>query len=452
MKLIKIFLVEDDAFFGETLKYHLKLNPDFEVHLYPSGKECLSHLYLKPDIICLDFGLPDITGDLLLKKIKEINNSIPVIIISGQDDIEIAVDFLKSGAKDYIVKNNHTKDLLWNSIIKIRENLSLVHEVEELKEKLEQKFSFEKTIIGQSDAIKSVFNKINKSINTNINVSITGETGTGKEVVAKAIHYNSDLKNKPFVAVNMAAIPKELMESEFFGHEKGAFTGADNRSIGKFEQADGGTIFLDEIAELDLNLQSKLLRVLQEREVVRLGGNIKIKFNARLIIATHKDLAQEVKKGTFREDLYYRIIGLPIELPPLRERGNDTLLLAKHFIDLFVKDNKMKPIIISKDAKDKLLKYPFPGNIRELKSIIDLACVMCEANEITADDFSFNSIHDSSFFLSEEKTLKNYNIEIILYYLKKYNNDVLRTAKKLDIGKSTIYNLIQSLDSKKIKL
>ncbi|WP_264566424.1 sigma-54-dependent transcriptional regulator [Flavobacterium sp. N3904] len=449
MSLIKIFLIEDDAFFGETLKYHLTLNPDFEVLLYSSGKECLSHLYLKPDIICLDFGLPDIKGDLLLKRIKETNNSIPIIIISGQEDIEVAVEFLKSGAKDYIVKNSHTKDLLWNSIIKIRENLSLVQEVEELREKLEQKFSFEKTIIGQSEAIKSVFNKINKSINTNINVSITGETGTGKEVVAKAIHYNSDLKNKPFIAVNMAAIPKELMESEFFGHEKGAFTGADNRSIGKFEQADGGTIFLDEIAELDLNLQSKLLRVLQEREVVRLGGSAKIKFNARLIIATHKDLAQEVKKGNFREDLYYRIIGLPIELPPLRERGNDTLLLAKHFIDLFVKDNKMKPIILSKEAKDKLLKYPFPGNIRELKSVIDLACVMCESNEILADDFTFNSIHDTNFFLSQEKTLKEYNAEIILHYLKKNNNDVLKTAKKLDIGKSTIYNLIQSLDIKK---
>jgi DNA-binding NtrC family response regulator len=448
MTSLKIFLIEDDPFFGEALKYHLKLNPDFEVHLYPSGKECLSHLYLKPDIICLDFGLPDITGDLLLKKIKETNNSIPIIIISGQEDIEVAVDFLKSGATDYIVKNDHTKDLLWNSILKIRENLSLVHEVEELREKLEQKFSFEKTIIGQSDSIKNIFNKINKSISTNINVSITGETGTGKEVVAKAIHYNSERKNKPFIALNMAAIPKELVESEFFGHEKGAFTGATDRSIGKFEQADGGTIFLDEIAELDLNLQSKLLRVLQEREVVRLGGTTKIKFNARLIIATHKDLAQEVKQGTFREDLYYRIIGLPIELPPLRERGNDTLLLAKHFIDLFTKDNKMKPITLSKEAKDKLLKYPFPGNIRELKSVVDLACVMCDSNEILLDDLTFNSIHDTDFFLSEEKTLKEYTTEIILHYLKKNNNDVLKTAKKLDVGKSTIYNLIQSSENK----
>ena len=262
--------------------------------------------------------------------------------------------------------------------------------------------------------------------------------------MAKAIHYNSERKNKAFIAINMAAIPKDLVESEFFGHEKGAFTGAENRMIGKFEQADGGTIFLDEIAELDLNLQSKLLRVLQEREVVRIGGKEAIKFNARLIIATHKDLAQEVKKGNFREDLYYRIIGLPIELPPLRERGNDILLLAKHFIDLYVKENQMKPIILSSAAKDKLLKYPFPGNIRELKSVIDLACVLCEGHEILPDDLSFISISSTDFFLSEEKTLKEYTSEIIFHYLKKNNNDVLKTAQKLDIGKSTIYNLLQA--------
>jgi DNA-binding NtrC family response regulator len=444
MTSIKIFLIEDDPFFGEALKYHLKLNPDLDVHLFKTGMDCLKNLYLKPDIICLDFGLPDISGDKLLKKIQETNNRIPIIIISGQEDIEVAVNFLKSGAKDYIIKNVHTKDILWNSIIKIRENLELVHEVADLKEQLEQKFSFEKSIIGQSEAIKNVFSKINKSINTNINVSITGETGTGKEVVAKAIHYNSERKNKPFIAINMAAIPKDLMESDFFGHEVGAFTGANTRNIGKFEQANGGTIFLDEIAELDLNLQSKLLRVLQEREVVRLGGTTKIKFDARLIIATHKDLAQEVKKGNFREDLYYRIIGLPIALPPLRERGNDTLLLAKYFIDLFIKDNKMNPISLSKEAKDKLLKYPFPGNIRELKSVIDLACVMSENNDILPNDITFNIINNTDFLLSEEKTLKEYTAEIILHYLKKNQNDVFKTAKKLDIGKSTIYNLIQT--------
>ena len=452
MNAIKIFLVEDDMFFGETLKYHLSLNPDYEIHLFTSGKECIEKMHLKPNIVCLDFGLPDITGDKLFKKIKEINNTIPIVIISGQDDIEVAVNFLKSGASDYIVKNNHTKEILWNSILKIKENLKLISEIQDLKEKLEQKFSFEKSIVGQSETMKEVFTKINKALTTNINVSINGETGTGKEVVAKAIHFNSDRKNKPFVAVNMAAIPKELIENEFFGHEKGAFTGADSRVIGKFEQANGGTIFLDEIAELDLNLQSKLLRVLQEREVIRIGGKDPIKFDARLITASHKNLAEEVKKGNFREDLYYRIIGLPIVLPPLRERGNDVLLLSKHFIDLFVKENKLKAIVLSNEAKQKIVKYPFPGNIRELKSVIDLACVLCNDGEISADDLVFSSINETNYFMHEEKTLREHTSEIILHYLKKNNNDVLKTAKKLDIGKSTIYNLIQSIEDKNKKI
>lgn len=444
---MKIFIIEDDPFFGEVLKYHLKLNPDFDVYLFTSGKECLSNLYLKPDILCIDFGLPDFTGDVLLSKIQEINNTIPVIIISGQDDIAVAVNFLKSGATDYIVKGAHAKEMLWNSIIKIAGNLSLVHEVDLLKEQLEHKFSFEKTIIGQSKALKNIFTVINKAIQSNINVSITGETGTGKEVVAKAIHYNSERRNKPFIAVNMAAIPKELVESEFFGHEKGAFTGAEKRHLGKFEQANDGTLFLDEIAELDLNLQSKLLRVLQEREVVRVGGNEKVKINARIIIATHKDLLQEVKNGRFREDLYYRIIGLPIDLPPLRERGNDILILSKYFIDLYVTENKVKSITLSAEAKNKLLKYGYPGNIRELKALIDLACVMSDGKVIQPDDISFRSINDTDIFLSDEKTLKEYTTEIIMHHLQKNKNDVVKTAKKLNIGKSTIYNLIQSLET-----
>jgi DNA-binding NtrC family response regulator len=447
MKALNIFVVEDDVFFGQTLKYHLSLNPDYTVHLFEKGKDCLSNFHLKPDIICLDFGLPDISGDVLLKKIKEINSKIPVIIISGQEDIEVAINFLKIGATDYIVKNNHTKDLLWNAIIKLRDNMNLIHEVEELKEKLEEKFSFENTIIGQSEAIKSIYTKINKAINNTINVSITGETGTGKDVVAKAIHYNSDRKNKPFVAVNMAAIPKDLIESEFFGHEKGAFTGADSKKIGKFEQANGGTIFLDEIAELDYNLQSKLLRVIQEREVVSVGGKSPVKFNARLIIATHKDLVEEVKNKNFREDLYFRIIGLPIHIPPLRERENDILLLSKHFIEIFCKENKIKIISISSSAKSKLLKYPYPGNIRELKSVIDLACVMCDGKVINEDDITFSNLNSDNFYFTEEKSLKEYTNEIILHQLKKNNNDVVKTAQKLDIGKSTIYNLLNTLNS-----
>ncbi|MBL7922240.1 MAG: sigma-54-dependent Fis family transcriptional regulator [Bacteroidia bacterium] len=443
MSLVKIFIVEDDPWFGELLKHHLSLNPDYELHLFVSAKECLNNMHLRPDIICVDYGLPDMTGDILLQKIHEINKNIPGIVISGQEDVAVAVNFLKSGAKDYIIKDDNTKDILWNSIIKIRETLDLKKEVEELKGQLGQKFSFEKTIIGKSPVLKDVFVLVEKALSSNINVSITGETGTGKEVIAKAIHYNGERKKKPFIAVNMAAIPTELIESELFGYEKGAFTGAQNRKIGKFEEANGGTIFLDEIAELDLSLQSKILRVLQEREIVRVGGSERVKIDARLITATHKNLAEEVKKGKFREDLFYRIIGLPIDLPPLRNRGNDVLILAKHFIDEFAKENKLKTVSISNDAKDKLLKYNYPGNVRELKSVLDLACIMCNGKEINTDDIRFNSVRSNDVYTTEEKTLKEYTNEIIAFFLKKYNQDVLEVAKRLDVGKSTIYNLLQ---------
>lgn len=443
MESFKIFIVEDDPWYGEILAYHLGLNPDYKVTRYETGKQCLDNLSAKPDLVTIDFTLPDMRGDELFKKIKELNPAIPVIIISAQDEVSIAVALLKAGVNDYLVKDEATKDLLWNSVIRIRENQSLKKEVEQLREELGQKFAFDKTIIGQSEKLKKVFAMMDKGTRTNINISITGETGTGKEVVAKAIHYNSSRKRKNFVAVNMAAIPKELVESELFGHEKGAFTGAIARKAGKFEEANGGTIFLDEIAEMDLSLQTKLLRVLQEREVTRVGGNEQVKLDVRLIVATHKNLAEEVTKGNFREDLYFRIMGLPIELPPLRERGNDILVLAKHFADAFAKENKLGTIQFSKEAKDKLLKYAYPGNVRELKAIIELSVVMCEDNEIKPDDITFTSVKSAEMFLQEEKTLRQYTCDIIRHYLKKHNNDVQETAKALDIGKSTIYKMIQ---------
>lgn len=448
MSAYNIFMVEDDKWYGELLQYHMSLNPDYKITRFETAKDCLNKLYLQPDLITIDISLPDMQGDKLYQKIREIDKQVPVIVISSQEDITVAVNLLKMGVSDYLVKDESTKDLLWKSIIHIRENQSLRKEVAQLREELGQKFSFEKTLIGQSDALKNIFRIMEKASKTNINVSITGETGTGKEVVAKAIHYNSDRKKKTFVPVNMAAIPRELVESELFGYEKGAFTGAVTRKIGKFEEANGGTIFLDEIAELDLSVQSKLLRVLQEREVVRIGGNEKIKLDIRLLVATHKNLAEEVKKSNFREDLYYRIIGLPIDLPPLRERGNDVLILAKHFLDDFAKQNKLGNINIAQSAKDKLLRYNFPGNIRELKAIVELAAVMCDGNEIVADDITFNATRSEDNFIIEEKTLREYTLDIIKFYLKKNNNDVIATAKKLDIGKSTIYKMIQDGDIK----
>lgn len=443
MQPYTIYIVEDDPWYGEILAYHLSLNPDYKVERFETAKDCLAKMSSKPDLLTIDFSLPDMQGDQLFKKIREINPTVPVIIISAQEEVSIAVNLLKMGVSDYLVKDEATKDLLWNSVVRIRENQSLKKEVEHLKEELGQKYSFQKTLIGQSENLKRVFTMMEMATKTNINVSITGETGTGKEVVAKAIHYNSDRKKKNFVAVNMAAIPKELIESELFGHEKGAFTGALARKAGKFEEANGGTIFLDEIAEMDLSLQSKMLRVLQEREVVRVGGNETVKLDVRLIVATHKNLADEVKKGNFREDLYFRIMGLPIELPPLRERGNDILILAKHFADEFAKENKLGTMQFTKEAKEKLLKYHYPGNVRELKAVIDLSVVMCENNEIKPDDITFTSIKRDDMFIPEDKTLRQHTCDIIRQYLKKNNNDVVATAKALDIGKSTIYKMIQ---------
>ncbi|UCS91868.1 sigma-54 dependent transcriptional regulator [Echinicola marina] len=439
----QIFIVEDDPWYGQIIEYHLGLNPDYQVRRFETGKALLANLHKKPDVVTLDFSLPDMKGDELFKRIREAQPDLPVIVVSSQEDIAIAVKLLKMGVSDYLLKDDATKDLLWNSIIRIRENQSLKREVESLKEELGQRFSFQKHIIGSSESLQKVFGLIEKAIKTNINVSISGETGTGKEVVAKAIHYNSKRKHKKFVAVNMSAIPGELIESELFGYEKGAFTGAVARKIGKFEEADGGTIFLDEIAELDLNNQSKLLRVLQEREITRVGGNTPIKLDVRLIVATHQDLAEKVKKNEFREDLYYRVMGLPILLPALRERGNDVLVLAKYFIDEFTRENEMAAIGLSQSAKDKLLKYHYPGNVRELKSVIELAIVMSNEKEISAEDLSFNSIAKEEVFLSTQKSLRDHTIDIIKYYLNRNNNDVVSTAKQLEIGKSTIYKMMK---------
>jgi len=440
----KIFIVEDDPWYGQLLTHHLSLNPDFQVELFEKGRDMLTQMYKKPNLICMDFGLPDIKGETLLKEIQSRNNSIPVVIISGQEEISVAVNLLKAGARDYIIKDAHTKDLLWRSVLNIRETQNLRDEVETLKEQLGTKFSFENDIIGKSPAIKKTFKLLEKAIRTNINVSLTGETGSGKEVFAKAIHYNSERKKKPFVAINVAAIPQELAESELFGHEKGAFTGADSLKKGKFEEASGGTIFLDEIAEMDMNLQVKLLRVLQEREVVRVGGNKAIPFDVRLISATHKNLSEEVKKGNFREDLYFRIIGLPIELPPLRERDNDLLLLAKHFIKEASKENGIKAPALSPAAREKLASYPFPGNVRELKAIIELAVVMCEDDEIQPGDITYHSTTPSDMLIGGAKTLREHTNDIIKYYLTKNDNNVVKTAEILDVGKSTIYNLLKS--------
>jgi len=438
-----IFIVEDDPWYGQLLHYHLSLNPEDTVQLWTSGQECLDNMHLRPDVVTIDFSLPDISGDKLLARLRQRWPEVPVIIISAQNKIATAVQLLKAGAADYLVKDDNTKDLLWNAIQRLRETSELREKVKRLEDQLQNKYDFSKILKGHSPAIEGIFGLMEKAAQTPVNVSITGETGTGKELVAKAIHMKSGRHKKPFVAVNMAAIPAELLESELFGHEKGAFTSAVARKIGKFEEANGGTLFLDEIGDLNPAIQSKLLRVLQERELQRVGGNERIKLDVRLITATHKNLSEEVRTSNFREDLYYRIIGLPLLLPPLRERGSDVLFLAKHFVDEFCREYQKPPLSLTPAAQDKLQAYNYPGNVRELKTIIELAAVLSNGHEIEPVDIMFAPAGREAGFLDSEKTLREYTRTIVRHYLSKYQDNVPLVAQKLDVGKSTIYKMIQ---------
>lgn len=443
MQKFSVIIAEDDEWYARLLEYNISLKEEFSIEVAKTGEQLIKKLKSKPDIITLDYSLPDYDGHQLLKIIQRESPETDVIIISGQEDVKTAISLLNDGAYDYIIKDEDTKSRIWKTLSNVIERRMLTQKVENLQKEVEDKFEFGKTIVGKSNQIKDVFSLLTKAAKSSINVSITGETGTGKEVAAKAIHYNSNRKEEPFVAINVSAIPSELIESELFGHEKGAFTGAEKRKIGKFELAGKGTIFLDEIGEMDEVMQVKLLRVLQERELTRVGGNDTIKIDCRIICATHKDLNEEVTNGNFRQDLFYRIIGLPIELPPLRNRKGDVLLLANHFISMAAKENRLKVKKLTEKAADKLLNYHFPGNIRELKSIIDLGFVLSDEDFIEDTDLKFQTKNPISELTSGDYTLRELNQRIIQFYLEKNDNDVRKVASILDIGKSTIYRMLK---------
>lgn len=444
MKTTHIFIVEDDSWFSEFLEYHIKTVDDTAcIHRFSNGKDLLKQLHKQPDIITLDYSLPDYDGRKLLKEVRELCPSAYVIIVSGQNDLNLAVDLLKEGAHDYIVKDVDTKDRIWKTIRNVQSLLELNREVKELREELGNRKQQSSLIVGDSAPMRSLLPMIEKAAKSSINVSIFGETGTGKELIAQSIHQQSEFSDEPFIAVNLGAIPRELAESELFGHEKGSFTGAVQQRIGKFEEARKGTLFLDEIGEMDLAMQVKLLRVLQEREVVRVGGNKAHKIHCRIICATHKDLEQEVSKGNFRQDLFYRIIGLPIELPPLRNRGKDILLLASFFIQQIAREQNLKVKQLSESASERLLNYHYPGNVRELKAIIELAMVLADADTIEKDHLRFHTTSVESMLKESTMTLQQITMYLIHSKLEKYHNDVQRVAEELDIGRSTIYRLLK---------
>jgi two-component system response regulator AtoC len=439
----EIFIVEDNTLYAQVLKKQLTEN-NYQVRVFYNARDCINALDdHQPDVLTLDYTLPDMTGHEAMKEIQKKSPQTNIIIISAQESIDTAIELMKNGAYDYIMKASDTREKLTNIIKNIYASDQLKQENQRLKGAIIDHYNFRKLIKGNSREIEQVFTLMEKAAQTNISVSISGETGTGKELVAKGIHYNSNRSSNPFIAVNVSAIPETLIESELFGHEKGAFTSAEFRKIGKFEQANSGTLFLDEIADLNLNLQAKLLRVIQERELTRLGGNEMIPLDVRILTATHQNLANLVSNGKFRQDLYYRLLGLPIEVPPLRHRGKDIILLAKHFVNEFCKENEMPVKTISDDTKKILFSYHFPGNIRELKAMMELACVMTNSDIIKPVHLNINVEENVNHLLADERTLEEYNHEIVKHFLNKYNHNVRLVASKLDIGKSTIYRMLQ---------
>ena len=382
----RIFVVDDDRHYARMISYHLDKNPEYEVTVFSDGQEVLEKLDDNPHLIVMDIMMPGIGGIEALSRIKERYKELPVIMVSAQGVVDTAVEAMKEGAYDYITKGRDDLNKLSIIVKNALEKVSLSQELENLREEVTYTHGID-GIIGDSPAMRQSYRLIHKALRGDLTVAVVGESGTGKELVARAIHYNSSRKGGPFVVVNCAAIPRELMESEFFGHEKGSFTGAHARKIGKFEQAHGGTIFLDEIGELDLDLQAKLLRALQNYEIQRVGGNETIQFDARVISATNRDIIPMIRKGKFREDLYYRLFQFPIQLPPLRERGQDILLIANHVLKQYIKKHpEFKGKALSTTARKSILNYPWPGNVRELKSAIERAVLISDENEISTED------------------------------------------------------------------
>jgi DNA-binding NtrC family response regulator len=438
----KIFVIEDNEWYGELLVYRLSQNPNHSVQRFATARACLDHLDEKPDFITLDYSLPDAKGEQVLRQIRERLPGTEVLVVSGQEDVGTAVSMLRQGAYDYLVKDENTLDRLWNIVGKVEQQARLRRENSQLRQQIGARYGAGQAILGEHPSIQQVHSLIAKAARTTITVSVSGETGTGKELVAKAIHFQSSRSAQPFVAVNMAAIPRELVESELFGHEKGAFTGAVARRVGRLEEANGGTLFLDEIADLDLSLQAKLLRVLQEREVTRVGGNQAVAFDVRLIVATHRDLLAEVQAGRFREDLYYRLLGLPIALPPLRQRGNDVLLLAEEFVRDFCVQNNLPPRLLTDAARERLRGHPFPGNVRELKAVVELAAVLADGESIGGDDLPLRAGR-TALGPGSQLSLREQTTAIVQSCLDEMDGDVLAVAARLRIGKSTIYRMIQ---------
>lgn len=455
--LSQILIIDDEANNRDALSM-LLTSAGYRVQATDSGEEALQIMQSTPfEIVITDLFLPGVSGIDILKKVKADSPYTNVILITGNASAETAVEAMKEGAFDYITKPFNIEKLKV-LVAKALEKSQLVAENLYLRQQLRGKYKFE-NIIGNSLAIQQVFSRMEKIVQTDSTILILGESGTGKELVARAIHYNSSRKEQPFVAINCGAIPADLLESELFGHVRGSFTGAVLDKPGKFEVANNGTIFLDEIGTMPMHLQMKLLRVLQEQEVERVGGSKKIKLNVRVVSATNANLEEQVKRGLFREDLYYRLNVIPILLPPLRDRREDIALLARHFLQKICKEMKRPLMSLSSEAMQALEAYDWPGNVREMENVIERTVALTDGERIERRDLpqhvgggedkrsgpAFMTPKVSESGINMEQVLADIERGMILEALELSQGVKARAAALLKINRTTLVEKMKRL-------
>ncbi len=446
-----VLIIEDDA--SLLVTYTMLLEEQFRVYTAESGEKGLRRFQQEDiNIILLDLNLPDMKGMEVLRQAKEIDENVDVIIITGNSSIRTAVEAIKLGAYDYIVKpfeNDEVLSLLWRTL----ERQNLMREVLYLRSEVDRHQNMG-NIVGKSEKMRQIYDLICKVADTNATVLIGGESGTGKELIARAIHQQSQRRPRPFVAVNCAAISETLIESELFGHERGAFTGAVEKHLGKFELANTGVLFLDEIGSLRLEMQAKLLRVLQEREFERVGGTKTIRIDVRIVAASNENLLEMAKARTFREDLYYRLNVIPIQLPPLRERKGDIPLLIEHFLVKYNNEFNRKIQGFNQAALQALVHYHWPGNVRELENVIERLVAINASGVLDMEDLPMDlvSVRDKAVddIFSSGVSLKDASSEFERHYilkaLEKSRWSKTGAAKRLGIHRNTLMNKMDALD------
>jgi len=441
----RVLVVEDEEKLRRVVELQL-VSAGFEVDKAATAEEGVK-VVDRADLVLTDLRLPNMDGLGLLELIRRQNAQVPVVVMTAYGSIETAVECMKAGATDFLLKP-FSLDHLMQVVHKALEVRALRDENRQLKEELGRRYEYD-NIIGRSEPMQEIFATIERVAPTRATVLLAGESGVGKDLIARAIHFHSPRRDRPLVKINCTAIPENLMESELFGYEKGAFTGAVTSKPGKFEQADTGTVFLDEIGDVPGPIQVKLLRILQEREFERLGSNVTRHTDVRIIAATNQDLRAALEQGTFREDLYYRLNVVPLNIPPLRERKQDIPFLANHFIRKLAADSGSAVESITDAAMERLMAYHWPGNVRELENVIERSLVLCRGSQLDAGDVRLESAprprsQNGQHFLPEGLTLDQYEQELIREALRRADGNKSHAARLLGLTRNALrYRLTQ---------